>query len=272
VAADNRVRHGANFMKKLFAACIAAAAFSGAPALAAPPGAIPSWTGGYLGINGGGAWGNAGEGFGIVNNTFAPLPTGQLQQSGTNTINTRGGLAGGQIGYLLQSGSVVAGVEASFDWFGTRGSVSNGAVFTGFAPAAFSFSDSVRTDWLAVFAARVGFTSGGWFPYVTAGVAVADQKYTSIFNDNQVGFPAVANVSMSKVGVAPAFGAGLEYKLDDHWSIRGEWLYTAFPGFNANAPLINPLTGVQYGPGETFAHSVAFSTINIGRFALSYKF
>jgi outer membrane immunogenic protein len=181
-------------------------------------------------------------------------------------------LAGGQLGYLLQSGSVVAGIEASLDWFGTRGSVTNGAVFTGFAPAAFSFNDTAKTDWLALFLGRVGFVSGGWFPYVTAGVAVADQKYSSIFNDNQAGFPAVANVSMNKVGVAPAFGVGLEYKMDNHWSIRGEWLYTAFPGFTANAAVINPLTGIQYGPGETFVHSVAFSTLNIGRLALSYKF
>jgi hypothetical protein len=95
-------------MRRLFVAGIAAAAFGGAPAFAAdmavkaPPAPVAapySWTGFYLGIEGGG-------GFGSTSHTNALFP---VANSGGNA-NLQGGLFGGTYGYNWQFGHIVTGL------------------------------------------------------------------------------------------------------------------------------------------------------------------
>src|SRR5882724_752060 len=61
-----------------------------------------SWTGFYLGINGGGAWGRS-------------------QWDGLDKFDISGGLIGGTIGYNWQINQFVLGVEGDVDWSGIRG-------------------------------------------------------------------------------------------------------------------------------------------------------
>src|SRR5664280_774229 len=70
-----------------------------------------SWTGFYIGINGGGAWGRS-----DWSNTL-----------GTNTIDTSGAVVGGTIGYNYQMGQTVFGLEGDGDWSNLRGSTTGGA-------------------------------------------------------------------------------------------------------------------------------------------------
>ena len=81
------------------------------PAYKAPVFVAPfSWSGFYVGINGGYAWGNA-----DVSNALGSFTT-----NGTN-----GGLVGATLGYNLQTGNWVWGVEADFDYACIKGNVSN---------------------------------------------------------------------------------------------------------------------------------------------------
>src|SRR3569623_3033010 len=61
-----------------------------------------NWTGAYIGINGGGAWGRS-------------------SWSGTD-FNTSGGMVGGTVGYNWQTGPVVIGHQGDLDWSGDKGS------------------------------------------------------------------------------------------------------------------------------------------------------
>jgi len=70
-----------------------------------------SWTGFYIGINGGAAFGRS-----DWSNTL-----------GTNTINTSGAVVGGTIGYNYQMGQTVFGLEGDGDWSDLRGSTTGGA-------------------------------------------------------------------------------------------------------------------------------------------------
>src|SRR6266480_1456641 len=61
-----------------------------------------SWTGFYLGINGGGGW-------------------GQTQWDGVGTWDLSGGLIGATIGYNWQFNQLVVGAEGDIDWSGIKG-------------------------------------------------------------------------------------------------------------------------------------------------------
>jgi outer membrane immunogenic protein len=238
-----------------------------APPMVAP--AAPSWTGWYVGINGGGAWGETSSGISIGGGGFFAGAAGPAVIAGSsNSINNSGGLAGGQIGYLLQSGLVVFGVEGSFDWFRANGSASRTVVNIPAAGNAIALNESVNADWLALLTARVGFDLGAWYPYITGGLAVANLKYTHSYLDNiPPVFASNASLSQSKAGIAG--GVGVEYRFDGHWSLRGEWMYMQFSGVDGTALVINTVTGLP--TGNTFHHQATFYE-NIGRAALSYKF
>lgn len=248
-------------------------------ALKAPPAPAPvdTWTGVYIGINGGGGWSNSGTTTGVTNNGYfalANIPT--VSAFGTNSIHSSGGLVGGQIGYLYQpqSSLFVFGVEAGIDWANINGSVSTAAVYPNNPPFSFTFNQSVKTEWLATFLGRIGIAANGWFPYITGGAAVADLKYSSIFQDNFVGlgpFNANSNFSSSTVKAAPTIGGGLEWRWDRHWSVRGEYLYMNF-GSISGTSCVNTLQtpAACAPPGAFFANRASFHE-NVARAAISYK-
>ena len=87
-----------------------------APVYKAPPPLVSyNWTGLYLGINGGGAWGredwldNVGAGGGVPEN-FRP----------------NGGVFGGQLGFRWQWNQLVLGIEGTWDWAGLRDTLAPG--------------------------------------------------------------------------------------------------------------------------------------------------
>ena len=97
-------------MKKLFVACIAAAAFCGAPALAAdmavkapppPPVAAPyNWGGFYIGGNAGYGWGsNSDPSSSFVDNNGIGMAAYFAGGNPVPNVSPKGALGGVQIGY-----------------------------------------------------------------------------------------------------------------------------------------------------------------------------
>src|SRR5579864_4417544 len=114
-------------MNRLMLAGFALAAFV-APAMAAdmPLKARPapltapawSWTGLYIGINGGGSVGN-----GNSTASFTDTPVPVLEFNETFGHSLAGGVFGGQIGYNWQvAPQWVIGVEGDWDWSGQKNS------------------------------------------------------------------------------------------------------------------------------------------------------
>ncbi len=236
-------------------------------ALSAPI-ASPSWTGLYIGINGGGVWGHTNIDIGLMNDPFVVLFSQQTRALGSHSISNSGGLAGGQIGYLLQTGQLIAGLEASFDWFNAKGNFSSTQQTTCCAPGTITnWTQTVSTDWLALFTARIGWDMGSWYPYVTAGGAVSKLNYTgSTFETTGSLTSTAASNSQVKVGIAG--GGGLEWRWDSHWSLRGEYLFIGFDPITVLSPVLTagvPIANSFYVHKATFYEHVA-------RAALSYKF
>src|SRR5258708_18739821 len=125
------------------------AAFTKAPALAAP---AYDWSGFYVGVFGGGGYGNHN-----LNNASGPAGFANF----TANYSSQGGIAGGEVGYNAQSGSYVVGGEADGFWSGIKGDDS----------FALGSNDATSLRQGATVRARGGFTVDRWLMFFTGGWA-----------------------------------------------------------------------------------------------------
>jgi len=144
-----------------------------------------NWTGFYIGVNGGGAFGRS-----------AWDPTGHFNMSG--------GIVGGTVGYNYQFGQAVVGVEGDIDWAGISGTTNN------LCPLGCKTSDS----WLSTVRGRLGYAADRFMPFVTGGAA---------FGNIQATTPGFIGASSSQVGLT--VGAGLEFAIAGNWTAKAEYLY-----------------------------------------------
>ena len=78
-----------------------------------PPPPVWSWTGFYLGINGG--YSTSADDF-TQSIVVGTPPVTTIASFSSNSINPKGGLFGGQIGFNYQTVPVVWGVEGDWQW------------------------------------------------------------------------------------------------------------------------------------------------------------
>jgi outer membrane immunogenic protein len=127
-----------------------AADLSLAPLYKAPPTQYSpayNWSGFYLGVNGGGGWGDS-------------------HWQGIGHTNLSGGQVGGTAGYNWQFGQTVLGVEGDLDWNHLTGTL--------VSPACPGGSCSTSDSWLSTVRGRVGYSFDRVMPYVTGGLAAGD--------------------------------------------------------------------------------------------------
>ena len=151
-------------MKALLLATMALAALvaptqaADMPVKAVPPAAaaVYSWTGCYIGVAGGGAFGRSRH----VSEDLEAI---------TNHFDVDGGIVGGVVGCNLHvPGSLVVGMEADWSWTNKRGSAND------IDPFNTDFTSETMERWLATLRGRIGWANGPWLFYVTGGLAVAD--------------------------------------------------------------------------------------------------
>ena len=159
-----------------------------APARAPVYVALPfTWTGAYVGVNGGYGFGSS--------NFSTPFTTG--------SFDINGGLVGGTLGYNYQVNQIVFGLEADLDASWIKGSATCGG-----------FTCQTKNTWLGTVRGRLGYAAGNFMPYVTGGLAVGDIN-TSI--------PGVGSASDTNAGWT--IGGGVEYAFNGPWSAKVEYLY-----------------------------------------------
>ncbi len=226
-----------------------AAALSVSPALAAdlpPPGPAPvapayyktpeptyyNWTGFYLGINGGGAFGQS--------NWTDPV------DPSTGNFSVDGYLIGGTIGANYQVGSWVLGIEGDWDWANIDGTTTSNCG---------GYTCETKSDWLATVRGRVGYAWDRLLVYGTGGVAFADAEAGAGFlpfnSSTQVGWTA---------------GAGIEYAFLPNLTAKIEYLYVGLQ--DQSCPRGSCGGGTFLNPVNT---SVSLNE-NIVRGGINYKF
>lgn len=161
-----------------------------------------SWTGGYVGINAGYAFGKA------KSNVYEE----DFDEESTFTYDynesANGFIGGVQAGYNWQMNKLVLGVETDIQ--------------ASYLEAKLNYSDygvkvATKIDWFGTTRARIGFTPlDRLMVYATGGIA-----YGKINQEMWSGY-----VSKSETRVGYTVGAGAEYALNNHLTLKSEYLYT----------------------------------------------
>ena len=203
-------------MRRVLLSTISLLALSGVTAMAADlpraapaykaPVAVPmyNWTGGYIGINGGYAWGESDWGF-------------------FGSTKPSGGTVGLTLGYNWQAmGSPwVLGLEGDINWANIKGNFANMACPVGC---------SIKSDWFGTVRGRVGYAFDRVMPYVTGGLAFGDVNAQV----NGIGTTSDTNFGWT-------VGAGLEGAIAPNWTAKIEYLYMDLGNTNCGVLLCGPL-------------------------------
>jgi outer membrane immunogenic protein len=177
----------------------------GPPVYAPPPPPAFSWTGFYIGGQVGYEWGSSPS-------AAYTAATGALFEANP-TIHPSGVVGGGHIGYNYQLSQFVFGVEGDVNGSDYAGS---GNDLSGL------YLDHSRTGIDASFRARVGVAFDRVLVYATGGGA-----YGSIISGTT--YLATGASETNTVGrIGWTAGGGIEYAIDNNWSVRAEYRYTDY--------------------------------------------
>ena len=171
----------------------------------APIAALTSadWTGFYLGLY-------AGLG---VQQSHGKDPTGRTGPGEVEFIG-QGFTGGATAGYNYQFfPNWVAGLEGDFGYLGLD------RKFTDYFPDP-DFNS--KTSWIGTLRARLGYSSGPSFDYVTGGAAFV---HVTDVNDPSLTALGGSRVSRSQTHVGFALGGGIETRLGGNWTAKAEHLY-----------------------------------------------
>jgi outer membrane immunogenic protein len=218
------------------------------PVKAPPPVAVFSWTGCYVGIQGGGAWGRSDHRF-----PAAAGPVGTGGADATGWFDVSGGEAGIEYGCNQQfGGNWVFGLEGDWSWSSQKGSAHDLLPFGN--PL---ITSETKERWVSTSRMRVGYAWDRAWLYVTGGFAAASVD----LNVNASAVPGFGILSDRKTVYGWTVGAGLEYAFLNNWSIKAEYLYMDF-GENG---YFNP-------PPAGFGARSFRLTENIVRVGLNWRF
>lgn len=243
----------------------AAAADMRMPVKAPPPVApIFTWTGFYIGVNGGGAFG-AGHNA-IVNETFAgaPFVSGTWPGSGNfGKLEPSGGFGGGQIGYNWQFQNWVFGIETDIQGASIKDTA--GATLQYTSPLTTITSNvSQKIDWFGTVRGRLGIAFDRVLVYGTGGFAYG-QTTTDLTMSDSLGFVAANSNKNTRTGWVA--GAGIEWAFAPNWSLKGEYQYI---DLGKNTVVAQERLG---GAATAFAVSTTTrSDFHTGRIGVNYRF
>ncbi len=199
---------------------------------------VATWTGFYIGVDGGGAW---------TKDRVSPAVPDVGIFPRKNDLSSLGAFGGGTVGYNLQRGNVVFGVEADMGFMDikkTKGDALGGTEV-----------DNLTSGPYGDITGRLGYAFDRFLVYGKAGgAALGSQGSTTIATP---GF--VVKDSSSFTGWTA--GGGAEYKITPSWSLKAEYLHFDFGSETATLtggagvfPYKNELTvdtvkfGVNYHP------------------------
>jgi outer membrane immunogenic protein len=209
-----------------------------------PPVPVYSWTGCYIGVQGGGKWGTNRVNY--EQNVLAIAPGTRAAADYDNN----GWLVGGTVGCNYQTGNWVFGIEGDGAWAEANGE----AIETAF-PA---FRIRTEENWLATIRGRVGYAFAPQvLVYVTGGGA-----FSGVTLRNYVPGSALLNVSQENTLSGWTVGGGFEYGFTPNWSVKVEGLYIEYQRsnyFRFNDPVA----------GATMSNRL---TEGVARVGLNYRF
>ena len=225
-----------------------------------------SWGGQYIGFAIGASKGKAEPTTQVKNTTYftsAPDP-GQLNPIASTDIDAtdvNGNLFWGVNG---QTDNLVYGVELNlmlnnYDEQQNSGNIAYLSQPTG----TFSMSTRVESNWAVSIRPRLGYAFQKSLIYLTAGPAMRQFNYDFTFSDTHTHTSTAVSENEWELGLIVGFG--YEFKIQDAWSLRTEYLYSIY------RDVIDTQSILSSQPADGFTHKLDFTehSLSIG---LSRKF
>ena len=235
-----------------------------------------SWAGFYVGVNGGYADPTAklsvtpGSGWGGP--PVDPDWPG-VAAAGSANLGLHGFIGGAQAGYNYQINSIVLGVEADADYMNLKGSYAT-PIFNGVSRnnGTYWANGSASLDSLFTLRGRAGFAFDRLLVFATGGLAITGEKFSQsiCFRSQVLNLPNTGGAvgcnagSASSTVVTGVVGGGLEYAFDNHWSLKGEYLYVPLKSENFSSTYVS-------GGNWTIQHHESLSALNVFRVGLNYR-
>ncbi|MCP8937259.1 porin family protein [Alsobacter sp. SYSU M60028] len=195
-----------------------------------------TWTGFYVGLNAGYGWTNSNNITATDGNVVDIFSTG----------DNGGFTGGGQLGYNMQYGQIVFGLETDIQYadFGK-----NRTYATSFGPYAFATDHG---NYFGTVRGRVGYAFDRALLYVTGGLAYGNVGEQLGGNDTNVGW---------------TLGGGLEYAFTNNWTAKIEGLYVSLDR-GTGTRTIYDTTPTAVGVARQSGNN-EFGVVRVG---LNYKF
>jgi outer membrane immunogenic protein len=228
----------------------------------------PSWAGFYAGVN-----------LGVIGDrskesAFLPVPApgtantsycwadsfGSPASACTfkNSQTAYGVIGGLQVGYNFQAGNIVFGAEADFD--GTSARKTTLTPFTTFGTSRVA-TEKTGVEALGTARLRLGYAFDRALLYATGGLAYA--KMVNTFQAN-TGY-AWSDPAGWRTGYTA--GGGLEYRVTDRWSVKGEGLYYSL-GSKDHVSFQTLASGQEFGTAALHDRMTGF----VARLGVNYLF
>jgi outer membrane immunogenic protein len=191
------------------------------------------------------------------------IATAGKQNLGSNAFN-----GGGVLGFNLQHNHFVFGAEADLSSMRLNQSKSTTVTYPCCAPTAFTVTQTLQTSFLFTVRPRLGFTAGHALFYGTGGLAVTNAHEQALFTDtfataHESGAPGLQNGWTA--------GGGIEFKMHQHWSVKGEFLHNDFGSNTVTTTNLTAFTPPVAFPGNVFTHTINLTT-NVYRFGMNFWF
>lgn len=230
--------------------------------------AAERWSGIYLGVSAGYAWGDSrarGNVPAASNMVDWAIESADAVLNGN--FSSDGGLGGLTVGASSQTGQFVLGIEADLTHFSLKGKRDTGVLSVWQSVRGI---DEISADWLATLRLRVGYAFGSSLIYATAGPAFSKVSLSRAMDwsaDTCGGGEFGLNrchAGKSNISAGWMAGGGIEHALSDRWAVKAEYLYADFG--EAKFTTVSTVHPNQY-----VRHSISLGT-HIARAGVNYKF
>ncbi|MBC2667626.1 outer membrane protein [Novosphingobium piscinae] len=225
-----------------------------------------SWSGPYVGATIGGNLPHGGDARTVGTPAFLTLVPSLAPATLDTSRNSIA--AGAHIGYNLESGGLVYGVEADLSYLGAKKTSSFTSTATVLGTT-LSTTAAHQIDYLGTVRARLGYAPNAKaLVYATGGLAYGRVKDTATVIGNAAPSSLVWNGVSSGTRTGFTLGGGAEFKVGDRVSLRGEYLYydlgsqTTTAAGSAGVRGIAALNGIDYSQRTSAKGSIVRVGLN----------
>tara|TARA_R110000824_G_scaffold118960_14_gene271990 strand:+ start:103735 stop:104610 length:876 start_codon:yes stop_codon:yes gene_type:complete len=229
-----------------------------------------NWQGFYAGLAFGGAHGAANPDSEAVSSGYFSTATdlAQLNPGLQQRVDGDSLTGSALIGYDVQDGSLIYGIEADFTLMDySRSTHAGPTTYISDPVTSFTLDTNVKTDFSFSIRPKLGYAFGNMMFYAAAGPTLSQFKYTtSYLDDNLLGVPVV--FSDTKLALGVSLNAGATIRLDDQWSLRSDYVFNYYPNivderhsFDVTVGGVGTFTGVINNKSDFRSHNLRFALI-----------